>query len=228
MCLNFRKPVLGEHLAFLSVKYGVYLAELFEAVVSARKTGEANCETLKIEYRGSVAGEAIILITQESRVVVQFRVAEELLVRKDINFESWMDTDQIRKQIARQDTEHISKGEPRPIQNLRHGMKKVNVEGRITEAAKATLVHTQYGNNVMLTNTWIEDQTGKIKLCLWNEQADSVKVGDDVQIRDGSVTTFRGERQLRLGRKGTINIMQAGAVNVKREFAESARNAIYA
>jgi replication factor A1 len=107
-------------------------------------------------------------------------------------------------------------------------MKKVNVEGRITEAAKATLVHTQYGNNVMLTNTWIEDQTGKIKLCLWNEQADSIKVGDDVQIRDGSVTTFRGERQLRLGRKGTINIMQASAVNLKREFVESARNAIYA
>jgi replication factor A1 len=226
--LNYRKPILGEHLAFLSVKYGVYLAELFEAVVSARKNGEANCEELKIEYRGSIAGEAIILITKETRVVVQFRVAEELLVRKNINFESWMDTDQIRKQIARQDTAHTSNGEPRPIQDLRHGMKKVNVEGRIIEAAKATLVHTQYGNNVMLTNAWIEDQTGKIKLSLWNQQADSVKVGDDVQIKDGSVTTFRGERQLRLGRKGTINIMQADVLNVKQEFAERARNAIYA
>lgn len=226
--MNYRKPVLGEHLAFLSVKYGVYLSELFEAVVLARKTGKATCEALEIEYRGSVGGEAIILITKESRVVVQFRVPEELLVRKDINFESWMDTDQIRRQIARQGTEHNTEGEPRPIQDLRHGMKKVSVEGQIIEAAKATLVHTQYGNNVMLTNAWIEDHTGKIKLCLWNEQADYVKVGDAVQIRDGSVTTFRGERQLRLGRKGTINVVQAAVIRVKREYAESARNALYA
>lgn len=226
--MNHRKPVLGEQLAFLSVKYGVYLAELFEAVVSARKKGEAKCETLKIEYRGSIEGEAIILITKVSRVVVQFRVAQELLVRRDINFESWMDTDKIRRQIARQDMAHSSKGEPHPIQDLRHGMKKVAVDGQITEAAKAILVHTQYGNNIMLTNAWIEDQTGKIRLCLWNEQAGSVKVGDAVQIRDGSVTTFRGERQLRLGRKGTISVVQAGVLNVKNEYADNARNAMYA
>ena len=228
ICLNYRKPVLGEHLAFLSVKYGVYLAELFEGVVSARKTGEAILAELKIEYRGSVAGQAMILITKDSKVLVQFRVPEEFLVKTNVNFESWMDTDQIRKQLARQDTGTNSKGEPRPIQDLRHGMKKLTVEGRIIEAAKATLVHTQYGNNVMLTNAWIEDQTGKIKLCLWNEQADSVKVGDMVRISDGSVTTFKNERQLRLGRKGTIKVMQPAEINLNKEIAKKAKNIIYA
>ena len=51
--LNYKKPALAEQLAFLSVKHSVYLAELFEAIVKARSTGEAICEELKIQYRGS-------------------------------------------------------------------------------------------------------------------------------------------------------------------------------
>ncbi len=223
--MNNRKSVLEEHLAFLSVKNSVYISELFKAIVSARKTGEAICEELKIKYRGSVAGEAIILITKKDKVVMQFRAPEELLMRKNINFEDWMDTDQIRKQIARQSP---ASGEPSRIQDLRHGMKKVNVEAEVVEIAKPVLLRTQYGNNVMLTNAWITDQTAKIKLCLWNTQGDSIKVGDAVEIKNGSVTTFKGERQLRLGKKGIINVIQSGIIDVKREFPQSSKNILYA
>jgi replication factor A1 len=223
--LNHKKPVLSEHLAFLSVKYSVYLAELFEAIVSARNTGKAVCEGLKIVYRGSINGEAIILITKESKVVVQFRAAEELLLRKNIHFESWMDTDKIRNQIARQTT---TSGQSNLIQDLRHGMKKVNVEAKIIEAAKPVLIHTQYGNNVMLTNAWIADETGKIKLCLWNEQADFIKIGDTIQIKNGSISTFRGERQIRIGKSGTLTVLQNAAANATKPAAETPETVIYA
>ena len=188
------------------MKYNVYVGELFEAIVSARKTGEAVCEDLKIEYRGTIEGGAIILITKEDKVVMQFRVAEELLLRKNISFESWMDTDKIRKQISRQNTApHLAK----LVQDLRHGMKKVNVEAHVLETTKPLLVHTQYGNSALVTNAWIGDETGRIKLCLWNEQASLVTVGDTIQIKNASVSSFKGERQLRLGRKGTISILQS-------------------
>ena len=59
-----------------------------------------------------------------------------------------------------------------------------------------------------VTNAWIADETGKIKLCLWNEQVDFVNVGDTVQIKNASVSTFKGERQLRLGKTGTVSILQ--------------------
>jgi replication factor A1 len=223
--LNNRKPVLGEQLAFFSVKHGVYLRELFGAVVQARTTGKAVCQDLTIEYRGSVDDKAIILITKDDKVVVQFRATEELLLKKHIAFETWMDTDQVRRQMTKQDK--APNGRSR-IQDLRHGMKKVSVEAEVIEIADPVSVHTQWGNNVMLTNAVIADHTGKIKLCLWNEQAGLIKLGDALQIENGSVKNFRGERQLTLRKKGTINVMQSGIPNVKHDFEESPRNMLYA
>jgi replication factor A1 len=223
--LNSKKPILTEHLAFLSVKYRIYLSELFAAVVSARKTGNATCEDLKIEYRGSVDDQAIILITKENNVLMQFKAAEELLQRKNIAFESWMNTDKIRRQITRQNTVFCQSN---LIQDLRHGMKKVNIEAKVLEVTKPVLVHTQYGSTVMLTNVLVADETGKIKLCLWNQQSTAVTVGDTIQMKNGSVSSFRGERQLTMGRKGILNVLQSCAANPKPVSAKKAENLICA
>jgi len=218
-----RKPVLDEHLAFLSVKYNVYLTELFEAVVSARKAGQALCQDLKIEYRGSVDGEAIMLITKGGNAIMQVRASEERLLNESIDFKKCMETDQIRKHIQRAE-HYAASGALVPIQSLRHGMRKVTVEAEVIEVAAPQKVRTQFGNNVILTNVWVADQTGKIRVCLWNEQAGSIKLGDAVQLSNVSVATFRGERQLRLGSKGTISVLQRVIANVKRELAETPRN----
>jgi replication factor A1 len=205
--LNNKRPSIIEHLAFLSVKYKVFIAELFTSLVAARETGQSICEQLTVEYRGSVKNQAIFLITQNSQVVVQFRVEETFLKTKDFVFESWLNTDKIRRQIAKQ-APSINN---RPISDLRHGMKKVNVEGHILESSAPFLLHTRYGNSIMLTNAWIADDTGKIRLCLWGDQANSAVVGQTIQIKNASVFTYKGERQLRVGKNGTIkfNIEEA-------------------
>jgi replication factor A1 len=223
--LNRKKPTITEHLAFLSVKHCVYLAELFQALVSAREIGKSVCMDLRVEYRGSIDDEAIFLITKDNNVVVQFRVAEEFLLKKDMPFESWMDTDKIRKQMSRQ---NLAPRLSTLVQDLRHGMKKVNVEAEVLETPKPSLVHTQYGNSAMLTNAWIADETGKIKLCLWNEQANSVAEGDTIQIKNAAVSTFKGERQLRLGKTGTINVLQNRATKAKQQPKDISKNMIYA
>jgi replication factor A1 len=207
------------------VKHNVYLAELFQALVSARETGKSICIDLRVEYRGSTNGEAIFLITKDNNVVVQFRVAEEFLVKKDIPFESWMDTDKIRKQISRQ---NLTPSLSTLIQDLRHGMKKVNVEAEVLETPKPSLVYTRYGNSIMVTNAWIADETGKIKLCLWNEQANSIAEGDTIQIKNAAVSTFKGERQLNLGKTGTITVLQKRATKAKQQPKEISKNMIYA
>jgi len=167
-----------EHLAFLSVKQGIYLAELYQAMVEAREKGKVKCQHLLVEYRCSVKDEAIFLITKDTKVVLQFRVAEELLLRKDICFENWMDTDKVRKQMNRQS---ISPKLSVLVQDLRHGMKKINIEAKVLEIPTPATVQTRYGNSARVTNAWVADETGRIKLCLWNEQADLVNVGDTVQ-----------------------------------------------
>ncbi len=223
--MNYHKPILDEQLAFLSVKHGVYLAELYEAIVSARNTGESTCENLKIEYRGSVEGEAIFLITKGDCVVVQFHAPEKLLQRKNISFESWMDTDKIRNQIARQNT---SLNQSRLIQDLRHGMRKVNIEAQVVEISKPQRLSTQYGNSATLTSIYVADETGKIKLCLWNEQSMPVKVGDTIHVKAGAVKTFKGERQLTIGRNGTLNIIQGCTAEAKNEPEQNTKHSIYA
>ena len=214
-----------EYIAFLSVKQGIYLAELHQAMVAAREQGKTTCQNLTIEYRGSLKDEAIFLITKDTSVIAQFRVAEELLLRKNICFENWLDTDKIRKQINRQNT---SPKLSILVQDLRHGMKKVNIEAKVLETPTPSTVQTRYGNSAKVTNAWIADETGKIKLCLWNEQADFVTVGDTVQIKNASVSTFKGERQLRLGKTGIVSVLQNRVDGMKQDPEAVAKNRIYA
>jgi replication factor A1 len=223
--LNQKKPTIMEYLAFLSVKEGIYLSELHQALVTAKEKGKIDCQKLIVEYRGSVKDQAIFLITKDNRVVVQFRLAEELLLRKDICFENWMDTDKIRKQMNRQNT---SSKMSIMVQDLRHGMKKVNIEAEVLETPMPSTVQTRYGNSAKVTNAWIADETGKIKLCLWNEQADFVTVGDTVQIKNASVSTFKGERQLRLGKIGTVSVLQNRIGRNKKDPEALEKNRIYA
>ena len=222
--MNQKKPTILEHLAFLSVKHGIYLAELYQAMVAAREKGTIKCQNLTVEYRCSLKGEAVFLITKDNKVVVQFRVAEELLLRKDICFENWMDTDKVRKQMNRQ---NISPKLSVMVQDLRHGMKKINIEAKVLEIPMPSTVQTRYGNSAKVTNAWIADETGKIKLCLWNEQVDLVTVGDTVQIKNASVSTFKGERQLRLGKNGTVGVLQNCAGEMKQAPEADMKNRIY-
>jgi replication factor A1 len=82
-----------------------------------------------------------------------------------------------------------------------------NVKGaaKVLEVTEPKLVVTRYGNNARLAKAVIADETGKIKLCLWNEQIDGVSAGDTVQIENARVSMFSGERQISLGKKGTLN-----------------------
>ncbi len=201
-----KKPSISEHLASLSVQYGLYPAELFEALVSARENKKAQCEGLTIEYRGSVDGEAIFLVKQDGNVAGQFRVTEETLAQKNLPFNSWMETDRIRKQIAKQ-----TPMEPVAvqIQDLRQGMKKINLEAKVVQIDEPRMVHTQFGNSALLANAVVEDESGKIKLCLWDQQVKAVAVGDKIQINNASVSVFKGEKQLRLGKTGSLEVTEA-------------------
>jgi replication factor A1 len=203
----------------------VYLAELFQTLVSARENGKSACMDLTVQYRGSIDHQAIFLIKKYTKIIVQFRVAEEFLLTKNIHFESWMNTDKIRKQIAKQ---NCNPNLSTLIQDLRHGMKKVTVEAEVLETPKPSIVQTRYGNSARVTNALIADETGKIKLCLWNEQANFITTGNTIQIKNASVCAFKGERQLRLGKNGTINILQSQTARTKQQPETIAKNTIYA
>jgi hypothetical protein len=203
--LRQKKSTLGEHLALLSVKYSVYPNEVFQALVAAKQTEKTSvCGGLTVEYRGRMKGETIFLITKDNEVVAQFRVEEEFLLRKDNPFESWMSTEKIKKKIAKQNTESVYI----QIKDLRSGMKRVNLKAEVLEIPKPVQVHTQFGNTVMVVNAVVGDETEKIKLCLWEAQIGQISVGDSIELKNGQVCVFRGEKQLRLGKNGALSVLK--------------------
>lgn len=84
-------------------------------------------------------------------------------------------------------------------------MNHVNLKARVLEVTQPKQVFTRYGNYASLAKAVIEDDTGQIKLCLWNDQIDSVSAGATVQIENARTSTFKGERQLSLGKTGTVS-----------------------
>lgn len=201
-----KKSTLGEHLALVSVKYNVYPAEVVQALIVAKANGKATCGELSVEYRGKVKDETIFLIKKEDDVVAQFKVDEEFLSRSnDTSFENYMTTDKIRKKIAKQNTDTVFS----MISDLRSGMKRINLKAKVLEIPKPAQVHTQFGNTAMVVNALIGDETGTVKLCLWEGQINSIALSDDIEIRNAQVCLFRGEKQLRLGKNGGLTVLNA-------------------
>ena len=213
--MNQKKPTIIEQLAFLAVKHDVYVSELFHTLVLARKSEKSTCMELAVQYRGSIKGRAIFLITKDGKVIVQFRIPEDFLLKTSICFEAWMNTDKIRKQMFKQD---LGYSLSTMVQDLRHGMKRINVEAIVLDNPKPSTVYTRFGNSAMVTNVWIADESGKIKLCLWNDQATAIAKGDNIQIKSASVSEFRGERQLCLGRTGSIGVLQRQDAMLEKEL----------
>ena len=70
----------------------------------------------------------------------------------------------------------------------------------------------KFGKPGKVANAVIKDDSGEMKLTLWNEQIDSVKVGDTVHIQKGYVNEWKGEKQLTTGKFGTIDVVNKAEV----------------
>jgi replication factor A1 len=198
------KVSAGEYLAFLSVKYEVDPDVLFNALVSAGGNRKSKCGNLSIERRGEIRDKAVFLILKDSRVVAQFPIFKEFLLERDNPVKRFMKTDMIRRHLIKKNrTAHSL-----PIRDLRTGMSRINLKAKVLEILTPKLVFTRFGNYASVANALIADETGTIKLCLWNEQIDSISIGDTIQVENARASTFRGERQLSIGRKGTLSNMK--------------------
>ena len=71
----------------------------------------------------------------------------------------------------------------------------------------------------MLVNAKVTDEIGIIQLPLWNQQIDTVAVGDTIQVDNARVVTFKGELQLKVDRGGQLSVIEKDA-HVKRAEPE--------
>ncbi len=94
------------------------------------------------------------------------------------------------------------------INELKDGLRRVDVEAKVIEKSETREVRSRYRDETYrVADAMIQDDTGKIKLTLWNNQIEQVSVNDTVKIENGYIRSFRGEIQLNIGRYGTLNVM---------------------
>ena len=91
------------------------------------------------------------------------------------------------------------------ISEIQRGMSNVSVEGKIIDISEVREVDTRYGKKSVADAT-IEDDSGQIKLTLWEDQIQSVRVGDKVTVTGGYVTEFRDVVQLNIPRSGKLEV----------------------
>ncbi len=93
------------------------------------------------------------------------------------------------------------------IKDLRDGMRRVDVVAKVIEKSDTREVRSRYRDETYkVADAVISDETGSIKLVLWNKQIDQVNVDDTVKIENGYIKSFRGEMQLNVGRYGTLTV----------------------
>jgi|TARA_B100001971_G_scaffold202585_1_gene216534 replication factor A1 len=65
----------------------------------------------------------------------------------------------------------------------------------------------KFGRTGRVATAIVKDETGDMKLTLWNENIENVKAGDKVHITNGYVSEWQGEPQLTTGKLGKLEVV---------------------
>ena len=178
--------------------------KLIEAFVEAWRGEPSQVGDLTVSCRGVKQDSATFLITKGEKVVSQFPITLQILKNPEY----------VKDQIQHFPPSHYEKkrleGKPKKISQISYGMRGIDLVAKVVEIPVAIQVNTRFGTMASVSNIKISDETGAVRLSLWNDQIDKVKVGDMVTLKNCYIFRYRGEPQLRLGRKGTLTIVESG------------------
>ena len=102
------------------------------------------------------------------------------------------------------------------IKDLQPRMGKVEMVVTVKDIAEPREFE-KFGKTGKVANAMVCDETGTIKMSLWNEQIDQIKVGDKLLIKNGYVSEWQGEMQLGTGKFGSLEIVDKALPEEKAE-----------
>ena len=94
------------------------------------------------------------------------------------------------------------------INEVKQGMSNVTVEGKVIDISESRQVNTRYGPK-RVADAVIEDDSGQIKLSLWEDQISSIAIGDMVAVSGAYITVFRDQVQLNIPRSGKLEVVNS-------------------
>ena len=97
------------------------------------------------------------------------------------------------------------------IIDLKSGQGKVDIEVDVISVEEARAFE-KFGREIKVANAVVKDDSGTMKMTLWNQEIDNVKAGNKVKITNGFVNEFQGEKQLTAGKFGKLEVLGAEEV----------------
>lgn len=188
------------YLIRVSEKYGLKTRRFLTCFLDAWLCERSSYNGILIRCRRKTKSDGIFLVTQGQKVIAQLSLSEALLKQlPDIDLESFPPTS-----IKKIET---PKASDMQIKDVKFGIKWVNLKARVIEKSVTKGILSKFGNHLVLSTATISDNTGSVKLMLWNDQTNMVSVGDTVQIENGRIARFRGELQVSVGRNGRLMVI---------------------
>ena len=92
------------------------------------------------------------------------------------------------------------------VSELKDGLRRLDVEAKIIEKEETRTVNLRAGGTANVCDFTIQDETGSIKLSLWDDMIEQVKVGDKVKVENGYTNSFRGDVRVNVGRYGKLEV----------------------
>jgi replication factor A1 len=86
-------------------------------------------------------------------------------------------------------------------------MRRVDVEGTIADKSEPRTVNLRAGGQASVVDCTLNDESGSVKLTLWDDMIDQVAVDNKVKIENGYTNSFRGEIRLNVGRYGKLSVL---------------------
>jgi len=191
-----------EYLARIALMHKVDSSEFFNYIVEAWNQEESECKQLAIRCRERTKNSAIFLFTNGRKVIAQFPIPLIILQGKN-QLESYTKTISAKTSSVKN-----FKGVTPKIGDLKAGMKRIDLKAEVLKLSEPKMVYTRYGTTAYVSNALIKDETGSMRMSLWNQQINMVHKGDVINIKNGNVSWFSGERQLNLGRNGSLSVVE--------------------
>ena len=92
------------------------------------------------------------------------------------------------------------------IKDLQPRQGNVDLAVEVTEKGEERTFQ-KFGKEGRVATATVKDATGEVKLTLWNESIDQVKVGDKLQLKNCYINEFQGDLQVTTGKFGSIEVI---------------------
>jgi ssDNA-binding replication factor A large subunit len=111
------------------------------------------------------------------------------------------------------------------IEELKPKMKHVDLVFKVVEKSETREVTSRRTFETQrIVDATIGDETGTVKLPLWNDTIESIDVGKTYRLENGYTGLFRGNLQLKIGRNSKLKEVENDIGNVNLNVDMSSKN----